>query len=623
MPFPTNPTNNQTYNDGTYTYRYSSTFRTWTKIAQTTSNVSNVVTSSGNITTGNTTITSTNVVVGTTTVSSSNVSVGNTLISNSNVTVGNTIISNNDLQGNLSNGTTSISMPSANGNIAFSAGGNSNVFVLSGTGTTITGTANITANLTAGNIESNNANFTGTGSFNGNVNLNSYNIINLAAPVNSTDAATKQYVDNIAEGLHVHAPCLAATPDTLANISSGTITYDNGTSGVGATLTTTGTYATIDGVNIATVGTRILVKNEANTAHNGIYTYTSGTVLTRATDFNTPTEMAGGDFTFIQFGTLYNDTGWVMTDAVTTVGTSPVVFVQFSGAGTYTAGTGLTLTGTQFSVNADQSFSNLTVTGNTSLGNVGNVSITGGTANYVLQTDGTGNLSWVAQAGGGGSPGGSNTQIQYNDNGSFAGSAAFIFDNTTNNITATGNISSNNLSVTANITAGNIIGIFANGTSDIRIPTANGNISIDVGDVTDEVVIANTGVAIAGNLSVTGNISGNNLTSTRVITRVTTNGATTSGTITANAVTTDQFNVIGLNGSTTIANPSGTALDGQKLTIRIKDAGSAQTLAWGDQFRVIGVTLPTTTVAGKYTYVGCVYNSTDIKWDVVAVTTEA
>ena len=182
-----------------------------------------------------------------------------------------------------------------------------------------------------------------------NVTFNKVTVTN--APVDTSDLVNKQYVDSIAQGLHTHAPSRAATPGTLASITGGTITYNNGTAGVGATLTVSGgTYTVIDGVNIATVGTRILVRAEANTAHNGIYTYTSGTVLTRADDFNTPTEMAGGDFTFVQGGTLYNDTGWVMSDPVTTVGTTAVTFVQFSGAGTYTAGTGLTLNGTQFNI---------------------------------------------------------------------------------------------------------------------------------------------------------------------------------------------------------------------------------------------------------------------------------
>jgi hypothetical protein len=187
-----------------------------------------------------------------------------------------------------------------------------------------------------------------------------------ADPTSALHAVTKQYVDSIAQGLHVHAPSLVATPGTLTSITGGTITYANGTSGVGATLTVSGgTYGVIDGVNIATVGNRILVRAEANTAHNGIYTYTSSTVLTRAEDFNTSAEMGGGDFTFVQQGTLYNDTGWVLPDPVTTVGTTGVVFSQFSGAGTYTAGSGLTLNGTQFSHTDTSSAATLTASGRT------------------------------------------------------------------------------------------------------------------------------------------------------------------------------------------------------------------------------------------------------------------
>jgi hypothetical protein len=194
-----------------------------------------------------------------------------------------------------------------------------------------------------------------------------------AIATDTTVIASKAYVDEIAQGLHTHDSCNAATQTTLASISGGTITYNNGTSGVGATLTTTGTYTTIDGVTLSN-GMRILVKNEANTAHNGIYDRTSSTVLTRSADFNTTDEMAGGDFTFVAAGTLYNNTGWVMTDVVTTVGTTSVDWSQFSGAGTFTAGTGLTLTGSQFSVNVAQTqitsvgtLTGLTVSGTTSL----------------------------------------------------------------------------------------------------------------------------------------------------------------------------------------------------------------------------------------------------------------
>lgn len=169
-------------------------------------------------------------------------------------------------------------------------------------------------------------------------------------PTTALELATKQYVDAVAEGLHIHEPSAAATTGTLASITGGTVTYNNGTAGVGATLTLSVALTILDNYTLLN-GNRVLVKNEATQANNGIYTWaTGGTVLTRATDFDTALEMASGDFTFVTNGTLYANTGWVQTDAVSTVGTSPVIWIQFSGAGTYTAGTGLTLAGTQFSI---------------------------------------------------------------------------------------------------------------------------------------------------------------------------------------------------------------------------------------------------------------------------------
>ena len=169
-------------------------------------------------------------------------------------------------------------------------------------------------------------------------------------PASALQLATKQYVDAVAEGLHVHASCAAATTGTLASITGGSVTYNNGTAGVGATLTLGVALTTLDGYTLLN-GDRILVKNEATQANNGIYTWaTGGTVLTRATDFDTSTEIASGDFTFVTYGTLYANTGWVQTQTVTTVGTDAIIWQQFSGAGTYTAGTGLTLTGSQFSL---------------------------------------------------------------------------------------------------------------------------------------------------------------------------------------------------------------------------------------------------------------------------------
>lgn len=203
-------------------------------------------------------------------------------------------------------------------------------------------------------------------------------------PVSALQLATKQYVDAVAEGLHIHASCAAATTGTLASITGGSVTYNNGTAGVGATLTLGVALTTLDGYTLQN-GDRVLIKNEATQANNGIYTWaTGGTVLTRATDFDTATEIASGDFTFVTNGTLYGSTGWVQTNPVATVGSDAIVFVQFSGAGTYTAGTGLTLTGTQFS---------LTSPVTAVLGGTGQTSYTTGD---VLYASGTTTLSKLA-----------------------------------------------------------------------------------------------------------------------------------------------------------------------------------------------------------------------------------
>lgn len=227
-------------------------------------------------------------------------------------------------------------------------------------------------------------------------------------PTTALQLATKQYVDAVAQSLNIHAACDAATTGSLASITGGTVTYNNGSSGVGATLTLSVALTVLDGYTLQNTN-RILVKNEVNTAYNGIYTWaTGGTVLTRATDFDTNIEIANGDFTFVTYGTQYGNTGWVQTLPVTTVGTSPIVWVQFSGAGTYTAGNGLTLTGNIFSLNAPVSIANggtNAITASAAFNNLSPITSTGdlivgngtnsatrlgiGTSGYVLKSTGT------------------------------------------------------------------------------------------------------------------------------------------------------------------------------------------------------------------------------------------
>jgi hypothetical protein len=163
--------------------------------------------------------------------------------------------------------------------------------------------------------------------------------------------ATESYVQNIAQGLHVHIPVKAATTATLASITGGNVTYNNGTAGEGATLTLSVGLTQLDGYSLQN-GDRILIKNEAALAHNGIYDWaTGGAVLTRSTDSNTTNNFDGGDFVFVSEGFANGNTGWVQIDTVAIFGTDPIEFQQFAGAGSFSPGAGLSLAGNIFNVN--------------------------------------------------------------------------------------------------------------------------------------------------------------------------------------------------------------------------------------------------------------------------------
>lgn len=190
-----------------------------------------------------------------------------------------------------------------------------------------------------------------------------------ADPTLALQVATKQYVDTlVASSITYHTPVKYEVPNTTGNLNA---TYNNGTAGVGATLTNAGTLAafTPDGV-VAQVGDRILVYNQTNAYENGVYTVTtvgSGSVawvLTRATDADSyalkdPNGLGEGDAFFVTSGnTGAGETYVCNTSGVITFGTTPITFVQVSSAPVYTAGTGLTLTGNQFSLSTPVSIAN-------------------------------------------------------------------------------------------------------------------------------------------------------------------------------------------------------------------------------------------------------------------------
>jgi hypothetical protein len=104
------------------------------------------------------------------------------------------------------------------------------------------------------------------------------------------------------------------------------------------------------------------------------------------------------------------------------------------------------------------------------------------------------------------------------------------------------------------------------------------------------------------------------LSNKRINPRVT----TVTGSITPNADTDDQFNGVSLSGTVAVTNPTGTGVDGQRLTLRLSVTSTAVTLTWGTVYSARGVTLPTTLTT--FMYVGCIYNAGGAKWDVIAIT---
>jgi len=210
------------------------------------------------------------------------------------------------------------------------------------TGADVTDTTNVTA---AGALMTTGGTMTGS-------------LVLAADPTSTLQAATKQYVDTIASaGLHYHTPVRVEKEGNL------NVTYDNGSSGVGATLTNAGTQEAlvIDGVTVV-VDDRVLVYEQTDATQNGIYTVTdtgsasTNWVLTRATDADSsgpsdPDALGQGDAFFVKEGTAGAGETYVMnTEGTITFGTTDITFAQFSSAQIYVGGTGINISGTDISI---------------------------------------------------------------------------------------------------------------------------------------------------------------------------------------------------------------------------------------------------------------------------------
>ena len=195
-----------------------------------------------------------------------------------------------------------------------------------------------------------------------------------AEPTAALHAASKSYVDSVAAGLDPKESVRVATTAAGTLASS----FANG--------------ETVDGITLAT-GDRILIKTQADGSENGIYTVNASGAPTRATDFDSTTEVTAGAFTFIEEGTTNASTGFVLsTTGSITVGTTAMTFTQFSSSAVITAGTGLSKSGSELSVDAAQT--QITSVGTlTGLTVDGDVTVSDGTNDFnIASHDGSNGL---------------------------------------------------------------------------------------------------------------------------------------------------------------------------------------------------------------------------------------
>lgn len=371
-------------------------------------------------------------------------------------------------------------VPTLNQNTTGTAGNVSGVVAVANGGTGATTATNARANLSAA-ASGANTDITSVALTTGTI---------TTAPTNNTDIVNKQYADAIASGIHFHEAVGYATTAALP-----AVTYNNGTSGVGATLTANANGAlTIDGYTFTSPtddGTRVLIKNQANGAQNGVYTLTQAGnaspgapfILTRATDFDSVgtgvDQIDEGDFFLVTSGTANANTAWVQqTPPPITIGTTAIVFQQFSAPITYTAGTGL-------SESPSYTFN---------IANIGTAGTYGSASQVpVFVTNAQGQVTSVT-----------NTAISIPNSGTTATSAntanAIVARDGSGNFSAgtvTAALSGNATTATTLQTARNIGGVSFNGSADINLPgvntTGNQNTTGTAANVSGTVAIANGG----------------------------------------------------------------------------------------------------------------------------------
>ena len=334
---------------------------------------------------------------------------------------------------------------------------------------------------------------------------------------------------------------------------------------------TTGTASNVTGtVAIANGGTGQTTANEAFNALAPSQTSNSGKYLTtNGTNTSWATVSGGGSGTVTSIDVSGGTTGLTTSGGpVTTSGTVTL-------AGTLAIANGGT--GQTTKTAAFDALSPATTKGDLiAYDGTDNVRLPVGTNGYVLTADSTASsgVVWAASGGGGG---GSGTVTSIDVSGGTTGLTA----------------------------SGGPVTTFGTITLAGTLAIANGG--------TGATTLAGASIATYAGAEI--------LTNKRIDPRV--SSTTSTASITPDISSFDQYAVTAQAVTLTINAPTGTPVDGNKLIFRILDNGTTRTLTWNATYTVIGVTLPTSTTASKMTYVGCIYNAANTRWDVVAVTTQA
>lgn len=399
-----------------------------------------------------------------------------------------------------------------------------------------------------------------------------------------------------------YAPATSGSSILYGNGAGGfsNVTIGSGISFAGGTLSATGSGGTVTSVNVSG-GTTGLTTSGGPVTGSGTITL-AGTLASA----NGGTGVNNGSNTITLGGNI-----------------------STAGAFTTSGAFGLTLTTTALTnvtLPTSGTLVNTAVTTLSSLASIGTI------------TSGTWNGSIIgATYGGTGVNNGSNT-ITLGGNvstaGAFTTSGAFGLTLTTTALTNvtlptsgtlvnTAVTSLSSLATVGTITSGtwnaSVIGPAYGGTGVANNAASTITISGNFG--TTFTVSNTTSLTLPTTGTVTTNAGAVTLTNKRIDPRV--SSTTSASSVTPDISAYDEYAFTALAATLTINAPIGTPVDGDKLIFRILDSGSAQTLSWNATYTVIGVTLPTTTTASKTTYVGCIYNANNTRWDVVAVTTQA